>query len=160
MQLSLTPLLLAIELGFLFALAWRCRQIDGARGPTAPVFLYLAWITAYAIVSGVLGARGAYVDDRLLAWWPGLWLQLVTVAACVGPVVLLARVRQGLRQIVDVTPLHWFAGFQVLRIAALGTPTKPWSGSSRPRSRSSWAYRICCSGSPPCGSRTGCDAAR
>ncbi len=51
-------------------------------------------------------------------------MQLVTVSACLAPVLLFAGVRNGLRGIVDCTPLHWFAWFHALRLAALGTAYK------------------------------------
>ena len=124
MQLSLTPFLLAIELGFVFLLAWRCGRRSTVRTPMFPVYAYLSWLAAYGVVTSILGARGVYVADELLRWLPGLWLQLITVAAAVAPVVLIAPVRQGLREIVDATPWHWFAYFHGLRITALGTAYK------------------------------------
>ncbi len=120
MQLSLTPFLVAVELGFLFVIAWRVRR--------PAVYVYLAWLAVYAIVTSVLGARGVYVTDGLMKTLPGLWLQVITVAAAVVPVILFAGVRQGLRDIVDATPWHWFAYFHGLRLTALGTAYKTWTG--------------------------------
>lgn len=124
MQLSLTPFLLAIQLGFVFMLARRCARLAPVHVAMSPIYVYLLWLAAYGIATSVLGARGVYIDDDLLEWLPGLWLQLITVAAIAGPVVLLAGVRGRLRDIVDVTPLHWFAYFQGLRITAVGTAYK------------------------------------
>lgn len=121
MQASLTHLLLAAQLGFLLLLAWRC----GRAGKAA---LYLAWLALYGIVTGIFGARGLYVEAALLEWLPGLWLQVITVTACVAPLFLFAGLRSDLRQIFDATPLHWFAWIQALRIAALGTAAKTLSG--------------------------------
>lgn len=119
MQLSLTPFLLAVEFGFLFAIAWRARQ--------SAVQVYLVWLAVYAVITSVLGARGVYVADALLQTFPGFWLQVVTVAAAVVPVFLFTGVRQGLRRVVDATPWHWFAYFHGLRLAALGTAYKTWT---------------------------------
>ncbi len=124
MQLSLTPILLAIELGFLLVLVRR--YADTA--PAGPVHAYWLWIGAYALATTALGARGVYIAEGLLRWLPGLWLPVVTVAACVVPVLLFDRVRAGLREIADATPWHWFAYFHALRIAALGTAYKTWVG--------------------------------
>lgn len=124
MQPSLTPVLVAIELGFVFALAVRCVRHAAAAHSVAPVYLYLLWIALYAVATSLLGARGLYIREDVLRLLPGLWLQLVTVAACVLPVVLFSGLRQGLRQIVDTTPLQWFAYFHALRILALGTAYK------------------------------------
>jgi hypothetical protein len=124
MQLSLTPFLLATELGFLFMLAWRCGRLAPAGENVTLGYAYFAWLTAYGIGTTVLGARNVYVSDGLLRTLPGFWLQLVTVAAAVTPIVLSSGVRAALRRIVDVTPWHWLAYFQGLRIAALGTAYK------------------------------------
>lgn len=128
MQLSLTPFLLAIELGFVLVLAWRSSRVAPASDSMAPIYIFLSWLAAYAVATSILGARGLYVRDDLLRWLPGLWLQLITVAACVVPVALFVGVRQGLRRIVDGTPWHWFAYFHGLRITALGTVSKTMTG--------------------------------
>ncbi len=128
MQPSLTPILLAVELGFLFALTWRSRQATPRRDSMIPTFVYLLWLTGYAIATSVLGARGLYVSEGLLRWMPACWLQLITISACVLPVVFFGPVREDLRRIVDRTPWHWFAYFHGLRIAALGTAYKTWIG--------------------------------
>ncbi len=126
--LSLTPFLLAVEFGFLFFIAWRCGRRDSLPGGNGPIYLYLLWLVAYGIASSIAGAYGLYVCEALLRWLPGLWLQLITVAVFVVPVLLIAEVRNGLRRIVDTTPLHWFAYFHAMRIAALGTAAKTASG--------------------------------
>ncbi|NIA70773.1 hypothetical protein HBA54_19415 [Pelagibius litoralis] len=128
MQLSLTPILLAAELGFLFALAWRCLQAAPQPGSTAAVHAHLIWIAGYAILTSLMGARGMFIADDLMPWLPGLWLQVITVAVCVGPVVLFAPLRYGLRSVFDATPWRWLAYFHGLRILALGTLYKTQSG--------------------------------
>ncbi|MCG8695613.1 MAG: hypothetical protein MI806_30755 [Minwuiales bacterium] len=127
MQLSLTPMLVAVELGFVAALAWRMGRIT-APGSVTPVYLFIVWVSAYAVFTSVLGARGVYISDALLRWMPALWLQVITVAVCVLPLVLFAGLRDAMRRIVDVTPWHWFAYFHGLRIAALGTAYKTVTG--------------------------------
>ena len=128
MRISLTPILVAIELGFVFMLARRCGRLTPTQGHMWPVYLYLLWLTAYAIITSVLGARGAYISDDLLETLPGLWLQLITVGAAVLPIAVFSSVRNGMRRIVDHTPWHWFAYFHGLRIAALGTAYKTMIG--------------------------------
>ena len=127
-QLSLTPVLLAIEIGFIFFLALRGGHLDSSNRNMKSVYIYLLLITAYAAVTSILGARGVFISDRLLQLLPGLWLQVITVLICVLPVVLFDSIRNGLRRLVDVTPLHWFAYFHGLRIAALGTAYKTYIG--------------------------------
>ncbi|MFQ5847307.1 MAG: hypothetical protein ACE5IQ_06470 [Candidatus Methylomirabilales bacterium] len=124
MQLSLTPFLLAVQLGFVFVLARRSAHAAPSERNMGPVYIYVLWVTAYAVVTGILGARGVYVSEELLKFLPGFWLQLITVAVCVLPIVLFAEVRNGMRYIVDTTPWHWFGYFHGLRILALGTTYK------------------------------------
>jgi hypothetical protein len=123
-QISSTPILLTIELGFVFMLARRSGRLFPTQGSTAPVYLYLLWVTAYAIVTSILGARGVYISDDLLETLPALWLQLVTVGVIVLPIVASSAVRNAMRRIVDHTPWHWFAYFHALRIGAVGTAYK------------------------------------
>ncbi|MEM8743276.1 MAG: hypothetical protein AAGF14_01435 [Pseudomonadota bacterium] len=124
MQPSMTALLVAIELGFVLLLARRSSQLGSIPGGESPVYVYLVWLAGYAIITSYLGARGLYVSAELLRLLPALWLQLITVAAVVLPLVLFTNLRQQMRQIVDDTPLHWFAWFHGLRIGALGTAYK------------------------------------
>lgn len=128
MHLSLTPFLLAAELGFLFLLAVHSQRLTLPRPNMLPVRIYLVWLVAYGVATSVLGAHGLYIHPDILALLPGLWLQLITVAAAVLPAVLFASVRNGLRLMVDTTPWHWFAWFHVMRIAALGTAVKTMWG--------------------------------
>ncbi len=128
MQFSLTQLLLVAELGFIFMLARRCGRLDPVRMETQPVYFYLLWLAAYGFITSALGARGFFVSDELLKTLPGFWLQLVTIAVMVIPVIMFSKVRNAIRQIVDATPWHWFAYFQGLRIAALGTLYKTMIG--------------------------------
>ena len=128
MQISTTPILVTIELGFVLMLARRCGRLAPAEGSMGPVYLYLIWVTAYAILTSILGARGVYISDDVLATLPALWLQLLTVGVVVLPVVVSSGLRDEMRRIVDDTPWHWFAYFHGLRIAALGTAYKTMIG--------------------------------
>ena len=55
MKLSLAPILLSIELGFLFLLAWRYAGRVEARINMAPVYGFFLWVTFYGIVTSILG---------------------------------------------------------------------------------------------------------
>ncbi len=128
MQISLMPILVTIELGFVFMLARRCGRLAPAQGSMGPVYLYLLCVTAYAIITSILGARGVYISDDLLKTLPGFWLLLIPVGVAVLPIVVFSGLRNGMRRIVDNTPWHWFAYFHGLRIAALGTAYKTMIG--------------------------------
>ncbi|MDJ0788298.1 MAG: hypothetical protein QNK05_15940 [Myxococcota bacterium] len=128
MEPSLTPVLLMVELAFLATAVERARRGALSTGHAAIGFGFLAWVAGYAVLTSVLGARGAFVSEDLLRWAPGLWLQVVTVVVCVGPVVGLPRLRDAIRETVDATPWTWWAGFHALRMTALGTLVKAWGG--------------------------------
>ena len=128
MHISLAPLLLAIELGFLFMLVRHSASRLKEQVNMGPIYVFVLWVTAYGILASVVGAQGVYISERLLPTLPGFWLQIVTVGVIVIPVVLFSSIREGLRQIVDHTPWHWFAYFHGLRIAALGTAYKTMLG--------------------------------
>ncbi len=122
--MSLTPILVAVELGFLLALAVRGARLSEQLRAAWPVILYVAWLAAYAVITSVLGAEGVYLREDVLRLYPGFWLQLVTVAVALVPLLLFGSLRQLAREVVDRTPLHWFAWFHGLRIGALGTAYK------------------------------------
>lgn len=128
MQFSMTPVLLALELGFCFFLTWRAGHAEETPDPLYPAYLFLIWLSAYGVMTSVLGYFGWYLRPDVLRLLPGFWLQLVTVAAAVIPVLLFPVLRQNLRRIVDATPLQWFAWLQALRVAALGTAAKTVAG--------------------------------
>lgn len=128
MHISLAPILLATELSFLFMLAWHSANRAQVQLNMRAVYVFFLWVTVYGIVTSVLGAQGVYISDDLLKTLPGFWLQVVTVGAIMTPILSFKRVRNGLRQIFDSTPLHWFAYFHGLRIAALGTAYKTMVG--------------------------------
>ena len=122
--MSLTPILVTVELGFLLALAVRSARLSGRPGAAQPAYLYLAWLAAYAVITSILGAQGVYLREDVLRLYPGFWLQLITVVVAVGPLLLFGSLRQLAREVLDRTPLHWFAWFHGLRIGALGTAYK------------------------------------
>ncbi len=124
MPLSLTPFLLLIQLGFVFFLSRRIALQSNRVELHRAVTLFLFWIAAYGVLTGVLGARGFFISDELMAYLPGLWLQVITVSICVLPILLFSELRSGLAGIVEGTPLHWLAYFHALRISALGTAYK------------------------------------
>ena len=122
--MSLTPILVMVELGFLLALSIRTAGLAGRPAMARPAYIYLTWLATYAVATGYLGARGVYLREDVLRLYPGFWLQVITVGVAVGPLLLFVSLRQLAREVVDRTPLHWFAWFHGLRIAALGTAYK------------------------------------
>jgi len=132
MRFSLTAILLAIELGFVFILAGRSHRLPRSSLHAVSIYIYLAGIAAYGIITSILGAQGVYVSEDMLKLLPGFWLPMIAVFVCILPVVFFKNVRNAMREIVDTTPLHWFAYFHALRIAALGTAYKTHIGEFPP----------------------------
>ena len=128
MNFSITAILLAIELGFVFFLARRSSRLPESRIHAFSIYVFLLWVTTYGIVSSILGAQGFYITEEMLKLLPALWLPLVAVFVCVLPIVFFKNVRNAMREIVDTTPLHWFAYFHALRIGALGGAYKTYIG--------------------------------
>ena len=124
MSLSLTPLLVAIELGFLLALLRRA----GRTGRVDVLYAHWGLVALTAVVAIALGARDLYVAEAFLSTLPGLWLSAATLAVCALPALLSARIRDALRHVVDSVPPRWLAYFHALRIGALGTAYKTWIG--------------------------------
>ncbi len=124
MKISSTPILVAIELAFLFTLAWRAARHDPSGRSMRAVYAYLSLLTAYALAAALVGAHGVYTSVEFMRTLPGLWLPSLAVVLAVLPIVLLDSVREPMRRIVDVTPWHWFAHFHALRISALGAAYK------------------------------------
>ena len=128
MRGSLAPVLLGIELGFLFVLTWRYGPNGKGQGTRVPIYAFLIWVTTYGVLTSILGARGLYISEPMLNTLPGLWLPLLTMCVIVMPILMSSPLRAGLRHIVHHTPWHWFAYFHGLRIAALGTAYKTLIG--------------------------------
>lgn len=119
MSLSLTPFLLAAELAFL---RWVFKKAhEEYLCPTRRLSSYWLWIVTYSLAVCVLGYYEVFVSESMLRYMPALWLQVITVAAVVAPVLASVNLRIDLRQAVDRTPRTAFIYFHMLRFAALGT---------------------------------------
>lgn len=91
------------------------------------VMLFLLVLAGWGGLSVFLSITGRYSADSFLALYPGLWLSFVPLlfaAATLG----VRSVRKTFHQIVEHVPMTWFAGVQILRIAALGTLFKTAAG--------------------------------
>ncbi len=119
MRVPLPPFLLAAELLFLFAVFQRGRP--GKRFPPPRLAMFWLWLVAYSAIATTAGFQGIYVSEALLRTYPGFWLQLVTVVACVAPVLGSSQLRSELGRAVDATGREPFIYFHMLRLAALGT---------------------------------------
>ena len=119
MLFSLTPFLLLAELMFLLLVFRKANQ--DSMWPSRRLPLYWVWIAMYSLLVSYLGYYGIYVSEAMLDYLPALWLQVITVAACVMPVLVSKGLRSDLRLAVDRTARTSFIYFHMLRFAALGT---------------------------------------
>lgn len=93
---------------------------------TAPVVLVGA-ITVWGVVSVYLAVAGLYLHSTFLALYPGFWLPLVPLLL-VALALSAKSIRHTLYSLAMRVPMSWFAGVQLLRIAAIGTLFKTMNG--------------------------------
>ncbi|MEM6470505.1 MAG: hypothetical protein AAF802_13195, partial [Planctomycetota bacterium] len=79
------------------------------------------WIVFYSGFVSYLGYRRVFVSDAILEYLPALWLQMVSVVACIAPALISPSIRNDLRRAVDGTDQTSFICLHMLRFAALGT---------------------------------------
>jgi len=125
MHFSSIPFLIFIIFGFLSFLIERLRRADRLNKSqhawlVGLVVVLLAWGTA----SGYWSSRGVYESPEFLELAPGYWLPFVPVVITVSLVMIAPALRQGLRVLVDNTPVRWLTGIHQLRILALGSIIK------------------------------------
>ncbi len=121
MAISSLPILFIIQCTFLL-LAVRL-----ARGTyAAPVFL-VGLLTMWGVVNIYFAVAGVYLHSTFLALYPGFWLPLVPLLL-VFSALSVKSVRHTLHSLAMRVPMTWFAGIQVLRIAAIGTLYKTMKG--------------------------------
>ena len=118
MQLSSLPFLMAIVFGFLLFLTQRLfrlgrLKIDQRNWIGGLVIVLLCW----GVISGYLSSSGVYASQTFLALAPGYWLPYVPVVITITLVMSVRPFRQGLKTLVDDTPVHWLTGIHLLRIS-------------------------------------------
>lgn len=119
MNLSLTPFLLITELAFLLFVFRNAKPNRNV--PPWRLMAFWVWIVFYAGVATYLGYEGVYVSEALLNYYPGFWLQSITIAACITPVLMSPGLRHDLRSAVDATMWEHWIYFNMLRLSAVGT---------------------------------------
>ncbi len=129
MTWSLIPFLFALQVVFLAHYIIRARRHDLATkaeafGLAFGVFVLIAWFGT----SWALGQSGYYLREGFLKTFPGLWLSMVPVVLAVTTWVVVPTLRSGLPKMLDAIPRESWAWLQVLRIAAIGTLLKTFSG--------------------------------
>ncbi|MEM9122163.1 MAG: hypothetical protein AAGB03_02470 [Pseudomonadota bacterium] len=125
---SSIPLLLAGECAFMLIAAGHAARARKSATPWFASGILCTVLVGWGIASLALEARGFYDNPQFLALWPGFVTPLIPIGL-LSLCLLIAPVRRGLVAIADTTPAHWFVLVQTLRIAAIGTLYKTWTGA-------------------------------
>jgi len=129
MQFSSIPFLMVAVAVFPYLLARHAHTnnfIDNAQRNSVAALSLL--ILSWGVVSAFLAYQGFYSSPEFFSAYPGLWLPFIPLLVVAIPLMLLPRLRNALSAAGRVAPLRWFAYFQVLRVAALGTAIKTYQG--------------------------------
>ncbi len=121
MTLSSLPFLFATQCAFLLLAA---RKAD--LQPAVPIAL-IGLLAGWGATSVFLAMRGIYLNPTFLDLLPGFWLPLVPLIL-IAVAICVISIRQTLYKLALRVPMAWFAGIQILRIAALGTLFKTIKG--------------------------------
>ena len=129
MRFSSIPFLILIIFGFLLFLIERLRRTDRLnKSQYAWLVGLVVVLLTWGIASGYWSSRGVYITPYFLGFSPGYWLPFVPVVITLILVMLAPALRQGLRVLVDNTPVRWLTGIHILRILALGSIIKAFNG--------------------------------
>lgn len=129
MPWSLIPLLFALQVAFLARYTFFARRdklitVPETIGLLVGVFSLIGWFG----VSWALGQAGFYLREGFLKTYPGLWLPMAPVVVVTTAWLIVPGLRSGLPKMLDAVPRESWAWLQVLRIAAIGTLLKTFSG--------------------------------
>ena len=129
MRFSSIPFATFIIFGFLLFFIERLRRTGRLnKSQRTWMFGLVVALLAWGAASAYWSSRGAYISPEFLALAPGYWLPFVPVVITVIPVMMAPTLRQGLRILVDYTPVRWLTGVHQLRILALGSIAKASDG--------------------------------
>jgi len=129
MHFTNIPFLILIIFGFLLFLIERLRRAERlSKSQYTWLLGLIVVLLVWGAASGYWSSRGVYVTSEFLALAPGYWLPFVPVVITVVLVMIVPTLRQGLRILVDDTPVRWLSGIHQLRILALGSIVKASNG--------------------------------
>ncbi|MET0061650.1 MAG: hypothetical protein ABW176_05060 [Candidatus Thiodiazotropha endolucinida] len=125
MQLSSLPLLIAVVFGFLWFLVSRLHRAGILNSDQRnQIALLIGVILMWGMFIGYQSSVGRFGSEPFYNLMPGYWMPYVPVVVALSMMLSLAPLRDGLRVLVDETPVHWLSGIHILRILALGTLLK------------------------------------
>ena len=137
-QFSSIPFLMVAVSAFPYLLArhaYANNFIDKAQRNSVAALSFLVF--TWGVISAALAYQGFYSSPEFFSLYPGLWFPFIPLLVVAIPLLLFPRLRSALNTAGKVVPLRWFAYFQVLRVAAIGTAIKTYQGEF-PRSVELW----------------------
>ena len=88
---------------------------------------YAILMACWLAIAAILGYRGLWLEERVLATLPGLWLPLIPVLLMLLPLAS-TTIRTAVFRAGQAIPRSWFAVVQAVRVAAIGTAIKTYHG--------------------------------
>jgi hypothetical protein len=129
MEFSTVPFLAVATLAFLGELVRRASRdafIDYRQ--TRSLYALVAVLIAWGVATTVMGIQGIHSDPSLMREVPLLWQSCVAIALVCGFYALSPTFRGSLVGLALGTPTTWLIWVQALRIGAIGSVFKVFSG--------------------------------
>jgi hypothetical protein len=129
MEFSTVPFLVVAVLAFLGALVRRASRdafIDDRQARS--LYTFVAVLTAWGVASTVMGIQGMHSSPSLIREVPLLWQSCVAIVLVCGFYALSPTFRRGLVGLALGTPTTWLIWVQAVRIGAIGSVVKVFSG--------------------------------
>ncbi len=129
MKFSSIPILfLAICIYWAWAARDAGRRGDIASAHVRAIYIWLASLTAWGLVSTELAIQGIYASDEFYRLFPGFWVPLAPVMLSVTLLAVWPTFRAALRIVAETTSPRAFLLVHGLRIAAIGGIFKAYHG--------------------------------
>ncbi len=129
MSFSMLPAMLGIQLLLIWLAALRASRLNSLpAGGLTFVAITLSVIGGWGIISGYLAYNNVYLQKSFLSSWPAFWVTFITPMIIMVPATISVSVRNTIRAIIDITPLHWIVLFEAARILAIGGIVKAING--------------------------------
>jgi hypothetical protein len=129
MEFSTVPFLVVAILAFLGALVRRASHdafIDSRQARS--LYEFVAVLIAWGVASTVMGIQDIHSNPSLIREVPLLWQSCVAIVLVFGFYALSPRFRGSLVGLAFGTPTTWLIWVQALRIGAIGSVFKVFSG--------------------------------
>lgn len=121
MKFSLLPFILVMQLVVIWLAANRTRKLDAMpAGGMTYISITILLLALWGSISSYLAYNNTYLQNWFLTSYPALWITFITPMIIMVPATLSRNIRNIIRAIIDITPLHWIILFEAARILAIG----------------------------------------